>query len=104
MIDTPNAALPPTIDFDADVLTVKEASRLLRICPSLLYTLCAQRKIEHFRCGLGRGTIRITKQALRDYLDRSKSAAISYGQGSSKSFNQLNSRRLAEAWKQQGVL
>lgn len=49
------------------MLTVKQAAERLRISPALLYALCAAGKIRHERHGLGRGTIRITQEALDEY-------------------------------------
>jgi excisionase family DNA binding protein len=48
-------------------LTVKEAAEQLRISAALVYALCAAGKISHERHGLGRGTIRITLEALEEY-------------------------------------
>jgi excisionase family DNA binding protein len=49
-------------------VTVKQAAAELGISPSLVYGLCAEGKIRHERHGLGRGTIRITREALDEYL------------------------------------
>lgn len=49
------------------MLTVKEAAQKLGISPSLVYGLCAAGKIRHERFGLGRGTIRISIEALSEY-------------------------------------
>jgi excisionase family DNA binding protein len=86
------------------MLTVKEASEELRVSASLVYTLCARGRISHYRCGLQRGTIRISKEALQAYLDQTKVTIRERPQGLRKNFSQLNSARLAEAWKRQGVL
>lgn len=47
--------------------TVKTAAKELRISVSLVYGLCASGKIRHERHGLGRGVIRIAKEALDEY-------------------------------------
>ena len=86
------------------MLTVKEASRTLCVSPSLVYGLCARGLIAHHRCGLGRGTIRIDEKALQAYLDRSKVIVRYRPQGPGKQFNQLDSARLAESWRRQGVV
>lgn len=90
---------------NAKLLTVKEASERLRISPSLLYALCARKQVDHCRCGLGRGTIRISEKALEAYLDRSTVTVRGRPQGLGNSrFSQLDSVRLAEAWKKQEIL
>jgi excisionase family DNA binding protein len=47
--------------------TVKGAAKELGVSPSLIYGLCAAGKIRHERHGLGRGVIRIPKEALDEY-------------------------------------
>lgn len=49
------------------MLTVKQAATELGISASLVYGLCAAGKIRHERHGLGRGTIRIPREALDEY-------------------------------------
>lgn len=49
------------------MLTVKQAAFKLGISVSLVYELCAAKKIRHERYGLGRGTIRIPAEALEEY-------------------------------------
>lgn len=53
-----------------DLLTVKEAAARVRISPSLVYELCRLRLVKHTRHGRpgSRGTIRITEEALKEYL------------------------------------
>lgn len=87
----------------SQMLTVKEASERLRVSTSLIYGLCARGLIAHHRCGLGRGTIRISEEALHTFLDRSMMIVQSRPQGSVKKFSQLDSPRLAEAWKERGI-
>lgn len=48
-------------------LTVKQAAEELRVSVSLVYALCAARKLRHERIGLGRGVIRIPPEALDEY-------------------------------------
>jgi excisionase family DNA binding protein len=86
------------------MLTVRQASSRLNLSVSLVYDLCRQGLISHYRCGLGRGTIRIDENALEAYLDRSKMIVQARPQGLGKSFSQLDSARLAKAWAQQGVV
>jgi excisionase family DNA binding protein len=49
------------------MLSVHDAAKELGISPSLVYKLCASGKIRHERHGMGRGTIRIPREALDDY-------------------------------------
>jgi excisionase family DNA binding protein len=49
------------------VFTVKQASQELGVSESLLYNLCKAGRIRHERYGLGRGTIRISRDALDEY-------------------------------------
>ncbi len=53
------------------MFTVKTAAKELGVSASLVYGLCAAGKIRHERHGLGRGTIRITREALDDYRTQS---------------------------------
>ncbi len=52
------------------MLTVKEVAGQLGISPSLVYALCARGLLVHERYGLGRGTVRISEQAIEDYRTR----------------------------------
>ena len=47
-----------------DRMTVAEAAAYLRVSIGTIYSLCQNSRLEHFRIGLGRGTIRIKKEAL----------------------------------------
>lgn len=47
--------------------TIAAAAKVLGISHSLAYGLCKAGKIRHERHGLGRGTIRITREALEQY-------------------------------------
>ena len=49
------------------MLSAKQAAKELGISQSLVYGLCAAGKIRHERHGLGRGTIRIPREALDEY-------------------------------------
>ena len=48
-------------------MTVCEAASRLGISRKTVYALCARGRIAHERHGLGRGTIRITDEALEQY-------------------------------------
>ncbi len=64
-----HAAQPPSAPstLPAAMLTVKEAAARLGVSTKLVYALCAAGKIIHERHGLGRGTIRISEEALEAY-------------------------------------
>lgn len=47
------------------MLTVKDAARRLGISAALVYALCREGRIAHQRYGLGRGTLRISEEALQ---------------------------------------
>lgn len=102
------AALPlSTADVqigEQNLCTVGEASDRLNLSRSLIYSLCARGLIEHHRCGIGRGTIRISEKALRVYLEKSKVSPQTCPQGLAQDFRHLDAPRLVEAWKRQGVL
>jgi excisionase family DNA binding protein len=51
----------------SDYLTVKEAAGHLGIALRTVYALCRSGELRHQRYGKGRGTIRITREALDDY-------------------------------------
>jgi excisionase family DNA binding protein len=48
-------------------LSVREAADRLGVSTALVYALCARKRIRHERHGLGRGTIKITEEALEEY-------------------------------------
>jgi excisionase family DNA binding protein len=50
-------------------MTVKEAAEALDLSIATVYQLCALRKIRHERHGAGRGTIRISPEAIDEYRD-----------------------------------
>ena len=84
------------------MLTVKDAARILNVSPALVYTLCAQGKLEHERYGLGRGTIRIRPEALDTYRAAARVASPvtrpPRGAAATGVFRELDARRLAAAW------
>src|SRR4051812_32540778 len=87
------------------MLTVKDAAQILNLSPALVYGLCRRGLIEHYRCGLGRGAIRIEKAALQAYLERAKVMSTSRSHSAPLRnplrFSQLDPHRLTEAWRQQ---
>ncbi len=48
-------------------LTVNEAAKMLSIDPQTVYRLCWSGQLAHHRLGTGRGTIRITYDAIKSY-------------------------------------
>lgn len=86
------------------LFTIREASDRLHVSPSLIYALCARGLLDHHRCGLGRGTIRITEKALEVYLQRSKVTGGGAAGANDTSFKNLDAQRMTRAWKEQGVL
>jgi excisionase family DNA binding protein len=57
-------------DHDSAPLTVTEAAAWLKVSPSTVYALCQAGELDHFRVGLGRGSIRTNKKALLDYTQK----------------------------------
>jgi len=49
------------------LFTIKQAAEYLGISVSLVYGLCAQKRLRHERYGLGRGKIQIPEDALEEY-------------------------------------
>ena len=50
-------------------MNVREAAKRLEVSASIVYGLCAQRRLPHVRVGLGRGTIRISEDDLKSFLE-----------------------------------
>ncbi len=46
------------------ILSVKQAAQRLNVSKSLVYALCAEGRLKHYRVGIGRGTIRIDESDL----------------------------------------
>ena len=61
------------------MLTVRQASHVLSVSPSLVYGLIARGHLRCERYGLGRGTIRISEEALTEYRERARTAAAVVG-------------------------
>jgi excisionase family DNA binding protein len=51
-------------------MRVKEAANRLEVGISTVYALCDQGLLPHVRVGLGRGTIRISEDDLRVFLEK----------------------------------
>ncbi len=52
------------------MFTVKQAAQELSLSEALVYKLVAAGKIRHERHGMGRGVIRIPKEALDEYRQK----------------------------------
>ena len=50
-------------------MKVREAAQRLEVSTSIVYGLCAQGRLPHVRVGLGRGTIRISEDDLKSFLE-----------------------------------
>ena len=48
--------------------TVAEMAQKLRVNPATVYALCNAKKLAHTRVGAGRGAIRISDEAINNYL------------------------------------
>ena len=85
--------------------TVRDAAKILNVSPGLVYALCAEAAIEHERHGLGRGTIRISDDALRAYRER---ATVGRPRRRSVAapgaYRELNAKRLASEWAKRGAV
>jgi excisionase family DNA binding protein len=55
---------------------VKQVAERLQVSVATVYQLCAEGRIKHHRLGLGRGTIRITVEQLRQYLEETEREAL----------------------------
>lgn len=91
-------------------MTVKEAAAILEVSAGLVYALVAAGKIRHARHGLGRGTIRISADALEEYRRSSAAGGVTAPPSAPASarassgppaapFSELDPRRLRRAWK-----
>lgn len=88
-------------------LTVKEAAQALRVSPALVYALCAQGRLGHERHGLGRGTIRISREALANYqrlAQAGPSPKLDSARSGNGGYYELDAKRLAVAWRRRGVI
>jgi excisionase family DNA binding protein len=51
-------------------MNVRDAAKRLEVSTSMVYALCAEGRLPHVRVGLARGTIRISEEDLRIFLER----------------------------------
>jgi excisionase family DNA binding protein len=58
------------------MFTVKQAAEELLLSEALIYKLVAAGKIRHERHGMGRGVIRIPKDALDEYREKCTRAEL----------------------------
>ena len=86
------------------MLTVKRVAEILDVSPALVYALCAQGQIIHDRYGTGRGTIRISAEALAEFQARSRARPRMATPAPPRAvFRHLDPQRLAQAWRERGV-
>ena len=71
-----------------DLLTVRDAADLLNVSVSLVYLLVDTRKLASHRIGAGRGTIRIFRNDLDEFLATCRRARV----GSSPSGNDTTAK------------
>ena len=50
-LGVPAIVAPSTVDEPMDLLTPKEAAVKARVSPSLIYTLCNEQRLPHYRIG-----------------------------------------------------
>jgi excisionase family DNA binding protein len=50
------------------LLTPAEVAAQLKVSRSTVYALCAANELKHHRVGIGRGSIRVTTDAIAQYL------------------------------------
>ena len=58
---------PQACTESRDLLTVREAAKMLHVSVGTIYALCDSGQLAHHRLGTGRGTIRIAADALKSY-------------------------------------
>jgi excisionase family DNA binding protein len=82
-------------------LTVKQVSAELNVSDGCIYRLVAEGTLDHIRVGCGRGTIRIRKASVDNYVTPTKPCerrrASNRGR---RAFQHLDSDRLLSAWNQ----
>jgi excisionase family DNA binding protein len=54
----------------SEFLTVTQAASYLSVGKDCVYRLCVTRKLSHYKFGEGRGSIRIKRSDLIDYVER----------------------------------
>jgi len=94
------------------MLTVKQAAELAGVSESLIYLLCDERRLPHYRPGGKgkRGKILIDPRDLDAYMQSCRIAAEECPQIKTQiptaggAFQNLDAGRLQEAWRKQGVL
>ena len=52
------------------ILTVREVAERLKVSQGCVYQLVAERRLPHFRIGLGRGCIRVKDDDLQKFLEK----------------------------------
>jgi len=94
------------------VLTVKQAAVRSGLSPSLVYALCAERRLPHLRLGKRgrRGRVLIEESDLAAFMESCRVGADDApavkppAPKLAGAFQNLDAGRLQEAWRKQGAL
>ena len=94
------------------MLTVKQAAVRSGLSPSLIYALCAERRLPHLRLGKRgrRGRVLIEESDLAAFLESCRVGADDApvvkppASKMTGAFQNLDAGRLQEAWRKQGVM
>jgi len=94
------------------VLTVKQAAVRSGLSPSLIYALCAERRLPHLRMGKKgrRGRVLIEESGLAAFMESCRvdaddaQAVKPPAPQMAGAFQNLDAGRLQEAWRKQGAL
>ena len=77
-------------------LTVAETASHAGISVSLVYRLCAERKLAHRRIGCGRGTIRILESDLEEFIQSCRVDQFSLDEDELEELDDLDEESLDE--------
>jgi len=93
------------------MLTVKQAALVSGLSASLIYLLCAQKKLAHLRCGTKgrRGRVLIAEADLAAFMESCRIGAdigptVKPHAPPSGAFRNLDAGRLQAAWRERGAL
>jgi excisionase family DNA binding protein len=90
------------------MFSVREVAKRLNVSPSCVYGLISAGKLKCHRIGLARGTIRVSEEALGEFLTKTQITEQLVLNRNAESrtagrFRHLDGDRLSAAWRQQGV-
>lgn len=60
----------PSVLPEQEFLTVKQTAEFLNVSPSLIYKLCMEQKLDHYRFGDGDSAIRVDRNGLMEFIKR----------------------------------